>query len=260
MITIITPSFNSEKFIYQQFQRLQPILSDSLRWLIVDDCSEDNTYNVVNTFQSPFIGYHRLDKNSGPSKARYVGASLAKTEFIFFLDADDVLINANFLSFCTFICSNEMSHINYFFAPSFISQTIPTESDYNLVVEKRIKIIKKPTDFILYGMPNYSSLAMQRAFFISYIKINGLPWGEDIGSYLHMGNYGIGAKWIKPVSCYVITGDGRGSSLSLKKRLQLFKYLLTESISLPKKKNSILYSIYMIFRFLTSYIYKKIRG
>ncbi|MCV5342246.1 hypothetical protein OFC87_35500, partial [Escherichia coli] len=85
--------------------------------------------------------------------------------------------------------------------------------------------INKPTDFIFNDMPNYSSLAVNRLYFINKVKENDLEWGEDIVSYLQLSNYGVGQKWKMPVSCYIITGEGRGSALSIKKRLNLFSEL-----------------------------------
>ncbi len=106
MITIVTPSYNSVKFIELQYERLKPILSNTIRWLIVDDCSSDCTFEFVNSFQTEFVSCHKLDVNSGPSKARHMGALLAKTKYIFFLDADDFIFNNNFFEFYNFIIEN----------------------------------------------------------------------------------------------------------------------------------------------------------
>ncbi|QMB05660.1 glycosyltransferase family 2 protein [Citrobacter freundii] len=259
MITIVTPSFNSANYVKLQYERLKPILSEKIRWLIIDDYSVDNTLEYVKEFQSPFVECHRLGANGGPSKARYLGVSLAQTEYVFFLDADDLLLNNVFLDFLDFVISDN-NRFDYFFAPTYATNCIPSGNDINFKPINDCVIIRNPCDFLYHSMPNFSSLAVKRTFFTSYIKENNLPWGEDIVSYLLMGNYGVGVKWIKPVSCYIITGNGRGSSLSLNNRMRLFYTLIKESLVAPRKMTSILFSCYIIGRYLCSYLYKKIRG
>lgn len=258
MITIVTPAFNARNYIELQYERLRPILSESIKWLIIDDCSKDDTFESVNKFNSSFIRYHRLSKNSGPSAARHKGSVLAKTDYLFFLDADDVLFNSAFLEFYDFIMRNK--NMDYFYAPGYMSKNVPKSesTDYKLI--SKCVYIKNPVDFIRYGMPNYSSLAVKKEFFQRYIKKNDLPWGEDIVSYLQMSKCGNGIKWIKPVSCYVIAGGGRGSSVSIVKRFKLFNNLITESFEPARVIGSLCFTFYLITRYSFSYLYKKLRG
>lgn len=258
MITIVTPSFNSKDFIKQQYHRLKPILSGTVKWLIIDDCSQDGTEELVKDFSSPYVTCYKLEVNSGPSRARYIGAEIASTEFVFFLDADDVLFNDSFQNLLNHIKLHMDNNIQYYYGPGYSANSIMTEPE-SLRIYKSLTI-RKPTDFILFGMPNYSSLAVKRSFFITYIKQNDLMWGEDILSYLQLSNFGIGQRWIKPVSCYVITGDGRGSQLSLSKRFDLFKALIRASFYAPNRINSFIFSFFLIVRFLCSYGYKRLRG
>ncbi|BEC65380.1 TPA: glycosyltransferase family 2 protein [Escherichia coli] len=258
MITIITPTYNSKYFIDLQYQRLRPILSDNIKWLIIDDASEDNTEELIKKFMCPYVKCYKLKKNGGPSKARHIGAKIAESDYIFFLDADDVLLNSNFIQFIEYIKQNTSADISYYYAPTYTSNTMPTESE--MVLYNNITCINKPTDFIFNDMPNYSSLAVNRLYFINKVKENDLEWGEDIVSYLQLSNYGVGQKWKMPVSCYIITGEGRGSALSIKKRLNLFSELVKTSIYAPNKISSFCFSFFLIARYTLSYFYKKIRG
>lgn len=65
--------------------------------LIIDDCSKDNTVEVVQNWieekTSPFthhVSLLTLPQNSGPAAARNAGITAAKGEWIAFLDADDL--------------------------------------------------------------------------------------------------------------------------------------------------------------------------
>lgn len=92
LISIITPVFNSEKYLQRC---IESIISQSYKkteTILVNDGSLDNSGKICNK-------YTRVDKkikvinikNSGPAAARNVGLKRAKGEFIFFLDADDYL-------------------------------------------------------------------------------------------------------------------------------------------------------------------------
>lgn len=67
--------------------------------VVVDDCSTDDTTQVVETAQLPAsvtLTYHRQTINQGPGAARNLGIQLATAERLLFLDADDVLSPAIF--------------------------------------------------------------------------------------------------------------------------------------------------------------------
>ncbi|EOG1983402.1 glycosyltransferase family 2 protein [Proteus mirabilis] len=260
MITIITPAFNAEFFLEELYINLKPILNNGISWIIVNDKSTDNTFSMINSLclrDSNIHGYH-LDKNYGPHYARYFGVSKAKTKYIFLLDADDLLYSNSFNEFITFILKN--NKYDFFFAPTdylvnrkdFKKQITNYNKSHNIIE------IKKPTDFILYSFPNQSNLVISKNFYLKIYKKCDLNWGEDMLFYLIISQHGIGIKWYKPISCYVISGEGRGYKLFYKDRLNLFYHLIRQSFT-KKKLNSITYSLYLIFRFNLSYLYKKLK-
>jgi glycosyltransferase involved in cell wall biosynthesis len=60
--------------------------------IIVDDCSIDNTANIVieKATSDKRISFIRLDQNSGPAKARNAGIEKVSGKYMTFLDADDI--------------------------------------------------------------------------------------------------------------------------------------------------------------------------
>ena len=58
--------------------------------IIIDDGSEDNTKNIIDSFDDNRIKYI-YQVNSGVSVARNIGLDIARGEYITFLDADDII-------------------------------------------------------------------------------------------------------------------------------------------------------------------------
>ncbi|RTY70360.1 glycosyltransferase family 2 protein [Flavobacterium sp. LS1P28] len=92
LVSIITPSFNSEKFITETIQSVQNQTYKNWEMIIVDDCSTDQTVSIVEeiTKKDSRIHLFKLIKNSGTGIARSTALAQASGKFIAFLDADDL--------------------------------------------------------------------------------------------------------------------------------------------------------------------------
>lgn len=91
LVSIITASYNSEKFISQT---INSILSQTYQYfelLITDDCSDDNTLREVEKFAAKDnrIRYFKLESNQGPGIARNNSIYNSTGRFIAFCDSDD---------------------------------------------------------------------------------------------------------------------------------------------------------------------------
>ena len=90
LISIITPVYNSEKYIDDTIKSVLEQTHKNWEMLIVDDCSSDNTEQIIKQFQDSRIKYFKLKENSGAAIARNKALELASGIFIAFLDADDM--------------------------------------------------------------------------------------------------------------------------------------------------------------------------
>ena len=92
LVSIITPSYNSEKFIEKTIVSVQNQTHQNWEMIIVDDCSKDNTVSIIEQYISDDdrIKLWRLYKNSGAGIARDFAVLKAKGDYIAFLDADDL--------------------------------------------------------------------------------------------------------------------------------------------------------------------------
>lgn len=86
--SVVIPLYNKEAFIGQTLQSVMSQTFSDFEIIIVNDGSTDAGEAKVLSFQDPRIRYS-LRENKGVSAARNFGITLAQSQFIAFLDADD---------------------------------------------------------------------------------------------------------------------------------------------------------------------------
>lgn len=87
-ISIVIPAFNASKTILQTLQSCIDQTCKPYEIIVVDDCSTDNTAEIIRQFPYPVILLIQKT-NQGPASARNVGWNYATGDIITFLDADD---------------------------------------------------------------------------------------------------------------------------------------------------------------------------
>lgn len=92
LVSVITPSYNSERHIAEMLRSLQAQTLSDWEVCVTDDCSSDATVDIVRRFseEDPRIRLFQLSRNSGAAAARNSSLSKARGRFIAYLDADDV--------------------------------------------------------------------------------------------------------------------------------------------------------------------------
>lgn len=90
LVSIIMPSWNTGRFIAESIQSVIDQTYKKWELIIVDDCSTDNTDEVVATFKDDRIKYLKNKKNSGAALTRNRAMREAQGEWIAFLDSDDL--------------------------------------------------------------------------------------------------------------------------------------------------------------------------
>lgn len=91
MVSIIMPSWNTAKFIAESIKCVINQTYQNWELLIVDDCSTDDTDEVVKPFlKDKRVKYFKNKKNSGAALTRNRAMREAQGEWIAFLDSDDL--------------------------------------------------------------------------------------------------------------------------------------------------------------------------
>lgn len=90
--SFITPAYNNPQEVKKLLDSIRPEFQKdpTIEVLVVDDCSKDDGLRKI-AAESGFAKYIRLEKNSGPARARNVGAEAAKNDILIFVDSDVVL-------------------------------------------------------------------------------------------------------------------------------------------------------------------------
>lgn len=92
LVSIVTPSYNSSKYIKQTIQSVLSQTYENWELIVVDDCSTDNSVEIIKEFavNNSKIRLLEFQINKGAAEARNAAISMAKGEFIAFLDSDDI--------------------------------------------------------------------------------------------------------------------------------------------------------------------------
>lgn len=116
LVSIIMPSYNTAKFISGSIESVLAQTYSDWELIIVDDCSTDNTDEVVKPFLSDSrIKYIKNEKNSGAAVSRNRALREANGKWIAFLDSDDLWIPDKLQKQIAFMQSNgyHFSYTNY---------------------------------------------------------------------------------------------------------------------------------------------------
>jgi len=214
LVSIIMPSYNTAKFIADSIESI--IAQTYIYWelIIVDDCSSDNTNEVVGKYlNDKRIKYFRNDKNSGAAISRNKALREAKGRWIAFLDSDDLWLPQKLeKQICFMVNSNvKFSYTKYM-------EIDEQGNDTGIVVSGPKKISKK--SMFNYCWPGCLTV-MYDAFVIGDIQIKDIKKNNDYAMWL---------KVCKKVDCYLLDEElalyrrGRKGSISTHSMCELIKW------------------------------------
>lgn len=214
LVSIITPSYNTGRYISKTIESVLNQTYENWEMLIVDDCSTDNTDEVVKSYlHDSRIRYLKNEKNSGAAISRNRAIREANGRWIAFLDSDDLWSPEKLEKQIRF-----MKEHNYYF-----SYTNYEEIDEN---EKKTGIkVSGPKKITRIGMFNYCWLGCLTVMYDA--KKIGLIQIEDIKKN---NDYAMWLKACKKADCYLLNEylayytKGREGSISSQNIFKLIKW------------------------------------
>ena len=188
LVTIIMPSYNTGRFIKETIESVLAQSYTTWELIIVDDCSNDNTDDVVNPYLTDGrIHYIKNDINSGAAVSRNRALREAKGKWIAFLDSDDLWEPDKLQRQITFMRDNgyHFSYTNYI--------EIDEDSKANG------KSVTGPKRISKHGMYNYCWMGcltvMYNAEKVGLIQIADIKKNNDYAMWL---------KVCKKANCYLL--------------------------------------------------------
>ena len=96
-VSVIVPVFNAEKYLPVCLESILIQTFADFEVVVVDDCSTDRSLTVAENYLERFGGRLKiisLEENTGSGAVpRNVGLDFARGKYIFFMDADDLLVD-----------------------------------------------------------------------------------------------------------------------------------------------------------------------
>lgn len=91
-ISVCMATYNGERYVVEQIASILEQLSSDDEVIIVDDCSKDNTVKILQNLNDYRIQIYLNDRNRGINYSFERAICLAKNDFIFLSDQDDIWI------------------------------------------------------------------------------------------------------------------------------------------------------------------------
>lgn len=179
LVSIIIPTYNCGQFIAETIKSVQAQTYKQWEIIIVDDCSTDNTKDVVDSFSNDKrIRYYCLEINSGPAVARTKSMQIADGEYIAFLDSDDLWMPDKLEKQLVFMKENK-----YAFSCTAYEQIDETGKSLNRI----IKTVKKTNyNRLLLDCPVGNSTVMYNVEMMGKFEVPNIRKRNDDALWLQM--------------------------------------------------------------------------
>ncbi|WP_162303875.1 glycosyltransferase family 2 protein [Paracnuella aquatica] len=89
-LTVVLPVYNGLPFLTAAVNSVLQQTFTDFEFIIIDDCSTDGSYELLQTYTDPRIRLFRNEANSGISFTLNRGIALAQTDWIVRMDSDDI--------------------------------------------------------------------------------------------------------------------------------------------------------------------------
>ncbi len=90
LVTIAMPVYNADKYLKESIDSILNQTFTDFIFLIINDCSTDNTENIILSYKDKRIKYLKNDVNIGVRDSLNRALSLTTTKYLARMDADDI--------------------------------------------------------------------------------------------------------------------------------------------------------------------------
>lgn len=176
LVSVIMSNYNTpEEYLRQSIESILNQIYRNFEFIIIDDCSTDNSLKIIESYTDKRIKIIRNEQNLGITKSLNKGLAVAKGEFVARMDADDISLPERFEKQVDFLKSHteyivcgtgveligewEKKHSN-----KYICRTIPEREQFRIN--------------LLFG--NYPNIVHPTAMFNNtMLKKYGITYNEN---------------------------------------------------------------------------------
>ncbi len=250
LISVIMPSYNSERFIAQSIDSVLSQTYQNIELLITDDGSEDRTIQIVEqlALQDSRVSLVQFEKNQGAALARNASLSRAKGDYIAFLDSDDLWLNSKIEQQLHFMQSNylDLSFTAYEITNQYGQQYSPAK-----IVDMRSQAVVGYYDMLKKMATMGCSTVMIRRGAFSEIVMPPIRTGQDYGLWLSLLKQDTKAHCLREILTRYRDVPGSISSnkwAKVKRQYSIYRDL--EAINLPQV-------YYYLFHYAKNAVFRK---
>lgn len=138
LVSIVMPNYNGSKYLEETVRSVIAQTYQNWELLFVDDCSSDDSLELVRAFGDERIRIFQNEKNSGAAVSRNLALKMAKGRWIAFLDSDDLWLPDKLAEQLGFMVSN-----GYHFSYTPYSQIDETGKPLNVEVTGPHRVNKR---------------------------------------------------------------------------------------------------------------------
>ena len=173
-VSIVIPLYNAGTFIIECIESILQQTFEDFEIIIVNDCSTDRSVEFVQRYSDSRIRLIHNSQNLGANITRNVGIEHSHGEFIFFMDADDVMLPKMLETLIQAIEESkaEVVHMNQYFVSKSVDEIgvnrvyNPTPRFFDENLPQRLH-----DEFVLYGCDIVPWVKIQRRDFLVDKKI-----------------------------------------------------------------------------------------
>lgn len=167
-ISVIIPVYNTEEYLKECIDSILNQTIDLFEVIIVDDGSTDGSLALINEYAENYSNIHVVSQqNSGLGAARNLGLKIARGEYIYFIDSDDIL-EKNALEYCYNLASKNKLDMLIF--ESDIFGNIEAENTEQYMFHRRINEIGQVLNGIEFIKKNYCKVSLLNIPFTLYLR------------------------------------------------------------------------------------------
>ncbi len=173
LVDVILPNYNGAKVLNETINSVINQSFQDFNLYVIDDCSKDESINVIEDYSDPRINLVKLKKNKGVYFCRNLGMRKSNSKYLAFIDSDDYWEKDKLKKQISF-----MKKFDHKF--TYTDYTPFQEKNNNKIFKKKINVKNKfnRNEFINNTSIAMSSVVIERSL-IKNLKFKKLKICED---------------------------------------------------------------------------------